>query len=77
MSDQLRWGKLHVYLYDTHMIVYYWDKYKMYRTECFLNSDNSLNVKNESGKLLPAMFWHALDEQSHKIITYLMLKGCK
>jgi len=46
----------------------------MYRVRCTLNSDNSLCVANDSGKLLPAMFWHHLGGQSDKIITYLMLK---
>lgn len=74
MSDQLKWGKLHVYLYDTFIRVYYWDAHRFYQTECVLNSDNSLHVTNKSDKLLPAMYWHSLDEQSDKIITYLMLK---
>lgn len=75
--ESLRWGKLHVYLSDDCVNVYYWVRYKMYSVKCTINKDNSLHVVNQHNVLLPATFWHALGDQSDKIITYLMLKGCK
>ena len=72
-----RWGDIRAFLNPTNVRVYYWVKYKMYKAVCTLNRDNSLCVLNEGTELLPPSFWFALDKESDKIITYLMLKGCK
>lgn len=76
MSDQRKWGKLSVYLYDEYVRVYFWEGSKMYHAEYSLNKDGSLAERNSCGKLLPSRMWHELNAHSDKIITYLMLKGC-
>jgi len=74
--QQLKWGKLHVYLHDRqgYIRVYYFVKMTMYCAHYTLNSDNSLNESNQGTTLLPAEMWHEVAKHSDKIITYLMLK---
>jgi len=77
MSEQLNWGELYVYLYDDFVRVYsYVGGWQSTCAEYRLNSDNSLAERNTRDKLIPSAYWHELRKHEHKIITYLMLKGC-
>lgn len=73
MSDY-KWGKLHVYLKEDYVRVYFFVGMTMYCAHYALNSDNSLNERNMGTTLLPALMWHEIAKHSDKIITYLMLK---
>jgi hypothetical protein len=77
MSEQLIWGKCYVYLYEDFVRVYsYVGGGTSTCAEYTLNSDNSLAERNTKDKLIPSAYWHELRKHEHKIITYLMLKGC-
>lgn len=77
MSDQLIWGRFYVYLYEDFVRVYsYVGGGRSTCAEYRLNSDNSLAEREINKQLIPAAHWHELRKHEHKIITYLMLKGC-
>lgn len=77
MSEQLIWGRFYVYLYEDFVRVYsYVGGGRSNCVEYRLNSDNSLAELNKKTELIPSAHWHELRKHEHKIITYLMLKGC-
>lgn len=75
MSDQLQWGRLHVYLHDDFVRVYCYVG-GLTCVEYRLNNDGSLAEKNTNNKLVPSAYWHEVHKFVPRIKTYLMLKGC-
>lgn len=76
MSEQLKWGKMYVYLYHDFVRVYSHVGGGMTCVEYRLNKDGSLAELNTNNWLIPSAYWHEVYRFIPRIKTYLMLKGC-